>query len=795
MGKSKPSEEQLALEQELRSMILNNVRISDTRPPATADRGGYGGRSRGAPHLRANDVPSNQPTGPFSAPHSVSIAPYQPQQQANYRGGSHGNRSFQPQGPFHGGQPRGGFGASRGQGVGSTPSLASPQVLRRQEQSFGTRGNSINNHGPRNQNPAPPPMEVFIRQCEHLDKLALMEIPPVEMDSDELSAKDELRVKLESICQNAITRECPTLGSIIHLQCYGSLVSGFATKGSDIDMTIRWSAPTPEDRRFLAELPRVLEKAISSSGYGARLLSKTRVPILKVCETPNEELLVALREERRKWEELPHDEKFPEFATFEKEPQSEEPILEATNRDGLEAQAIDPELSRNGKVMDSPSSNRKSGTLAHLEQLKSVERTETDDLQKYCQTFIKSATRLLQNKEIDDYTACTFLLDGLPLIARSEVMTKCNFDAENKASFIFSNACSAALLVAYRPTSQGQIPQKQWTRERTPGALDFPKESGIQCDINFSNPLGIHNTQMLRCYSRCDPRVRPMILFIKAWAKRRKINSAYSGTLSSYGYVLMVIHFLVNVARPPVLPNLQHAFGAGQRTVLINGYNVSFWEDEQHIQQLAAQGQLTENTEPLGVLLRNFFHYFAAQGPNVPNGGFNWMKDVLSLRTLTGILSKESKGWTGAKTVTVHNNEVRQRYLFAIEDPFELDHNVARPVTHPGIVAIRDEFRRAWRIILSIGHERQPEGELFAPLIEGVTKPADSTPLQNPPSSIIGQNVQKQVNELLPGLTDLSLAGNSAQLDANSTLGGTRGPFIPPHLRSKQTDAYPPLGT
>jgi hypothetical protein len=37
----------------------------------------------------------------------------------------------------------------------------------------------------------------------------------------------------------------------------------------------------------------------------------------------------------------------------------------------------------------------------------------------------------------------------------------------------------------------------------------------------------------------------------------RKINSPYRGTLSSYGYVLLVIYFLVHVKNPPVLPNLQ----------------------------------------------------------------------------------------------------------------------------------------------------------------------------------------------------------------------------------------------
>lgn len=117
--------------------------------------------------------------------------------------------------------------------------------------------------------------------------------------------------------------------------------------------------------------------------------------------------------------------------------------------------------------------------------------------------------------------------------------------------------------------------------------------------------------------------------------------------------------------------------------------------------------------------------------------GFDWGRNVISLRTYGGILTKQEKGWTGAKTVyevqkaagdtpasPLQPNvqpqaapqaapqatkdgevkEIRLRYLFAIEDPFEVDHNVARTVTHNGIVSIRNEFRRAWRILRAAGN-------------------------------------------------------------------------------------------
>ena len=87
-----------------------------------------------------------------------------------------------------------------------------------------------------------------------------------------------------------------------------------------------------------------------------------------------------------------------------------------------------------------------------------------------------------------------------------------------------------------------------------------------------------------------------------------------------------------------------------------------------------------------------------------------WTQDTLSLRTIGGIIPKRAKGWTGAKTEVVdlsgpgpQTKEIRQRYLFAIEDPFETDHNIARTVVHNGIVAIRDEFRRAHTLITNAG--------------------------------------------------------------------------------------------
>ena len=127
----------------------------------------------------------------------------------------------------------------------------------------------------------------------------------------------------------------------------------------------------------------------------------------------------------------------------------------------------------------------------------------------------------------------------------------------------------------------------------------------------------------------------------------------------------MVLHFLVNVAKPSVVPNLQIAWylQSDEKKAIVphnqiwhQHYDIRFFRDINEIKELSSQGRMTQNSDPLPVLLRNFFHYFAHQGPDVPQGGFSWRNEVLSIRTAGGLLTKEEKGWTHATTEIV--NEV-----------------------------------------------------------------------------------------------------------------------------------------
>ncbi|KAI1761207.1 hypothetical protein GGR53DRAFT_39688 [Hypoxylon sp. FL1150] len=412
-------------------------------------------------------------------------------------------------------------------------------------------------------------------------------------------------------------------------------------------------------------------------------------------------------------------------------------------------------------------------------------REEVEDFARYCEVDILK-TVAKKHKIVHlvaDYKRAIerglYSGEHVPIIEEYITTLKNNFMERvlypGKSDYVVPIATALVERVRQLPDPSKLSPNQP--RDRYHDSLEFPKNGvGVQCDINFSAHLALQNTLLLRCYSLTDHRVRPMVLFVKHWAKARGINTPYRGTLSSYGYVLMVLHYLVNIAEPFVCPNLQQLAPpdpnlpaeALEGITTCQGRSVRFWRDEQEIQRLACLGQLNQNRESIGSLLRGFFEYYAQSNTmsTVQTRGFDWGRDVLSLRTHGGLLSKQEKGWIGAKTVVqfgagpppnpieaaVNNNtpkspgdssigyravtqagpstgtpaapvalsnkpremkEVRHRFLFAIEDPFELEHNVARTVTHNGIVSIRDEFRRAWRIIRDAGKDGQVTEDLL----------------------------------------------------------------------------------
>ena len=572
-------------------------------------------------------------------------------------------------------------------------------------------------------------------QSLHLEKLAEEELPKVEMSPEEHAIKESFRAHLEALLRQAVCDYYQQDAPAISLVPFGSLASGFGMPGSDMDLALI-SPSIPDD------MPRMLESTLLGYQLGARLLTRTRVPILKVCETPTQELYNALCAERQKWDEMTpsekeeHDRGPPKKRDPTKQNETASPDSQA-GKDASDLSAKGAESSGRTTAITSNGTQRTQPSSGEQQMSDAFEQVVSISSKTHEQKTNMATTSLPANHS--SYTS-TLSPEHLQYFQMVEIVRKDNPQDLDKWISLHPPPLDFDLNAALhsKTVTAARRKERPWYREKPLGPLDFPKETvGILCDINFSNPLGIHNTSLLHAYSACDVRVRLIVLFIKLWAGRRKINSGYNGTLSSYGYVLMVLHFLVNVTQPPVCPNLQlwetmraeQSEGWPPTRVLIpanpddpkqvcEGADVRFHRNEAELSNLARRQLLTRNREPLGVLLRNFFFYYATQGPSSPNGGFNWTQDVLSLRSEGGLLGKAEKDWTGARTTEEEGGkEIKHRFLFAIEDPFELDHNVARTVTHHGIVAIRDEFRRCARILDKVGRgEPHAEGPLLETL-------------------------------------------------------------------------------
>lgn len=258
-------------------------------------------------------------------------------------------------------------------------------------------------------------------QVNYLDCLAAR-IPAPSSFHDELQTKEKLRVQLTTIAQKALERYAQdngyTIGPrAIDLKCFGSLRNGFMLPNADLDLVVKTHASS-FPRELEKVCPHVLEKAFLDAGFGARLLSNTRVPIIKLCEKPPKQFLGTLKQEHA--------------------------------------------------------------------------RRQTKEAQR---------------------------LSG----------TKIGFQSDLSAPPNTLHSC------------------------RRRASFDFPQSDvGLRCEINFSGRLALYNTELLRCYALCDERVRFLGVFVKMWAKNRKINDPHDGTLCSYGYILMVVHYLMNVAYPPV---------------------------------------------------------------------------------------------------------------------------------------------------------------------------------------------------------------------------------------------------
>jgi len=245
----------------------------------------------------------------------------------------------------------------------------------------------------------------------------------------------------------------------------------------------------------------------------------------------------------------------------------------------------------------------------------------------------------------------------------------------------------------------------------------------LECDLSMHNPLAVLNTSLLRTYAEINPVPRVLAGVIKRWAKARDINNPARHTLSSYGYILMLLHFLTFHQRTgdglvspvtrkdeksprnqvlPLLPNLQWmdmrwpelppGTPYGEQSAIPKKLmkhplekratvNTCFYRPNQamlgNLQRLFPGQDLS-----LGILLASFFRYYAYE--------FDYKRHVVSLHSNIshGLVEREVKaeldGWRNYSAA------------LTIEDPFERFYDVAHVLRGGYYHRIRREFAVAY---------------------------------------------------------------------------------------------------
>jgi len=169
-----------------------------------------------------------------------------------------------------------------------------------------------------------------------------------------------------------------------------------------------------------------------------------------------------------------------------------------------------------------------------------------------------------------------------------------DIDQKFEATYILSEIAKALRICSF-------VNRPQVIRAKVP-ILKF-NDGVIECDLNINNTIGIRNTHLLRHYAYIDWRLRPLMLFIKKWARYHDINDASKKTISSYSFSLMCVHFLQAGVKPAVLPCLQKT----------NPNMFSAHSDVRHLSLTMEElvQYKSQNTATLGELFLGFLNYYA----------------------------------------------------------------------------------------------------------------------------------------------------------------------------------------
>ncbi|XP_036309326.1 poly(A) RNA polymerase, mitochondrial isoform X1 [Pipistrellus kuhlii] len=188
--------------------------------------------------------------------------------------------------------------------------------------------------------------------------------------------------------------------------------------------------------------------------------------------------------------------------------------------------------------------------------------------------------------------------------------------------------------------------------------------SGFQCDLTTNNRIALKSSELLYIYGTLDSRVRAMVFSIRCWARAHSLTSSIPGAwITNFSLTMMVIFFLQRRS-PPILPTLDYlkTLADAEDKCIIEGHNCTFISDLNRIEP-------SKNTEPLELLLKEFFEFF---------GNFAFNKNSINIR--------QGREQNKPESSPLH-----------IQNPFETSLNISKNVSQSQLQKFVDLAREsAW---------------------------------------------------------------------------------------------------
>ncbi|XP_034951431.1 speckle targeted PIP5K1A-regulated poly(A) polymerase-like [Chelonus insularis] len=176
--------------------------------------------------------------------------------------------------------------------------------------------------------------------------------------------------------------------------------------------------------------------------------------------------------------------------------------------------------------------------------------------------------------------------------------------------------------------------------------------TNTDCDISFKHSFGVHNSQLIKHLLTLDPRVKPLMMIIKYWAKKLDITG--TGKITNYSLIIAIIFYLQQ-------PNLQilptvYEIQSTCQPIFFNGWQINF--NKKYKKNVTNNSTIPE-------LIYGFFKFYA-----------DFMFYDMIINPLDGLMYQRTD--TAKITSLGINIESLQLHKPAcILDPIKFDHNIA----------------------------------------------------------------------------------------------------------------------